>query len=749
MSRRERKRRRERSKGGAHRAVFLTLGVLFTTATIGILAVVGWVIGIAASAPSLSSLRPKVQGALSVVYASDGHTRLGFIQSSVLRQPVAESQIPLAMRQATVAIEDRRFYQHGGVDFEGIIRAGIRNFTSHHTVQGGSTLTMQLIRNLYTHDDAKTYARKIREAKLADDLENEHPGRAGKEWILTKYLNNVPYGTVGGQTAYGVQAASRVFFDKPASQLTLPEAALLAGLPQAPSEYNPFLDSHAARVRRNAVLRQMLRSGYITASQASQAESAPLGTKKNRYFAKRRESYFFDYVKQELVRKFGGAVVRRGGLKVYTTVDLKWQQIARAAIAKELPYPGSPSSALVAIDPSTGYIRAMASSQDYLRSKFNLAAQGHRQPGSTFKVMTLMTALRRGVDPKATYYTSKRLNFIDPVTKAKIDVQTDDHHYYGRENLFEALVHSDNTVYMQLGLDMGPSNVEQTAHDMGITSKLDPYPSISLGGLTYGVSPLEMARAYATVDNGGTRIRPIAITKVVFPDGHVDTSIGQTTRKKEFTDGQTYEAIKAMEANVQRGTGTRAQFQCTAAGKTGTTSNFTDAWFDGFTPKLVTAVWVGFPNSTASMTNVPWAGGGGEMFGGNAPAAIWHDFMSAVNGPHCTDFPQPTQPFQPIPFFGRYATTGTPPNLPGTPSDGTTGGYNGYTTPATPTTPAPKKKGNGGSKYPPQLYSSPPQPAPKTQTSPSDGGTPPGQGGTPPGQQVPNVVGGITTTPSG
>jgi penicillin-binding protein 1A len=732
MSRRERKRRRERSKGGAHRAVFLTLGVLVTGAVIGVLAVVGYVIGIAATAPPLSSLKPKVEGAVSTVYAADGKTRLGFIQSSVLREPVPEAAIPLSARQATIAIEDRRFYQHKGVDFEGIIRAGIKNLTSGHAVQGGSTLTMQLIRNLYTRDRSKSYKRKIREAKLADDLESKHPGRAGKEWILTKYMNNVPYGTVGGQTAYGIQAAARIFFDKPASQLTLPESALLAGLPQAPSEYNPFLNAAAARTRRNEVLAQMAKSHYITAAQAAIYEAAPLGTKKNRYFAQRRESYFFDYVKQELVRKYGGAVVRRGGLKVYTTVDLKWQQVARAAIARELPYPGSPSSALVAIDPQTGYIRAMASSQDYLRSKFNLAAQGHRQPGSAFKVMTLMTALRRGIDPKTTTYDSHPLKFIDPVTKALIDVQTDDHHYYGRETLFEALVHSDNTVYMQLGLDLGPANVEQTAYDMGITSRLDPYPSISLGGLTYGVSPLEMARAYATVDNGGTRIRPIAITKVVFPGGRVDTSIGQTTRTQVFTDGQTAEAIAAMEANVQRGTGTRAQIACPAAGKTGTTSKFTDAWFDGFTPRLVTAVWVGFPNSTASMTNVSWAQGGGEMFGGNAPAAIWHDFMSVVNGPHCSQWPAPTTPFQAQPFSGQYATNGAPPNLPGAPSYTTTNPYlqtpqNGGTSPTKPVKP---KKGNGGSKYPPQLYSSPPQPAPQTSPPPGGGGTTTGPGAT-------------------
>ena len=310
------------------------------------------------------------------------------------------------------------------------------------------------------------------------------------------------------------------------------------------------------------------------------------------------------------------------------------------------------------MDPKTGEIKAMASSGDYAASKFNLAAQGRRQPGSTFKVMVMMTALRQGVDINKTTYVSKPLNFIDKKTGAKIDVQTDDHAYSGSTSIFNGLVKSDNTVFQQLDLDLGPEQVRQTAYDMGITSHLDAYPAEGLGGLRIGVSPLEMTRAYTTINTGGWRVNPVAIKKVEFPDGHVDTALGQRKRVKVFTDGQTHEATLAMEANVDHGTGTNAQLGCPTAGKTGTTSSFTDAWFDGFTTALNTAVWVGYPNSTQSMTAVP---GYGEMFGGLAPALIWHDFMStAMESRKCDPFPKPTTPFVSAPFFGEYASTGAP-----------------------------------------------------------------------------------------
>jgi penicillin-binding protein 1A len=731
MARRDRQRRRRHSSGDPARIVFLGLGALAAVVVLGVLAVIGYVVSVAATGPSLGDLRPLTQGEPSVVYAADGKTRLGFIGSSVLRSPIPSADIPQVMRNATVAIEDKRFYKHKGVDFEGIIRAAVKNITSGGTVQGGSTLTMQLIRNLYVEDKSKTLKRKIREAKLAEELENEHPGMTGKRWILDTYLNNVPYGTVGGQTLIGVQAAARVFFGKNAKDLTLREAALLAGLPQAPTYYNPVLNPEAARVRRNEVLQQMADEHYISQATAAQVEGEDLGLHPSRYYFERREGYFFDYVKQQLAAKYSPQELARGGFKIYTTIDLKLQQLARKSIATRLPDPSDPSAALVSIDPKTGYIRAMASSGDYGKSKFNLAAQGHRQPGSTFKVMVLMTAIRRGINPQSTYYMSKRLGpYIDPKTGAKIDVQTDDHIYRGPTSLFEGLVHSDNTVYMQADLDMGPQDVAKTARDMGITTHLDGYPSEGLGGLTIGISPLELTRAYTTLNTGGWRIRPVAITKVVFPDGKVDTSIGKLHRTKVFTDGETNEAIKAMEANVQRGTGTAAAIGCPAAGKTGTTTDFKDAWFSGFTPALNTTVWVGYPNAAVPMKNVP---GYGEMFGGKAPALIWHDFMATAVGGNCEPFPTPAQPFISQPYKSSYTVAPAPTYTTPTPDNGKKHRHHNE---AVPVPPSGDQQGRAPDTFnptqPPDGTTTPPDPSqipppPEQQTQAGGVGAPSGQ----------------------
>ncbi|MDX6639419.1 MAG: penicillin-binding protein, partial [Solirubrobacteraceae bacterium] len=539
MSHHARQRRRQRHQKGAGRVIFLSLGVLTGAGALAAIGVVTWVIGIAASAPSISTLKPIPQGATSIIYAADGQ-RLGFIQSTVLRSPVPSTVIPQTLKNATVAIEDKRFYKHKGVDFEGLIRAALKNIESHQTVQGGSTLTMQLVKNLYEKQTlrsgvGRTYKVKIQEAKLAEDLENVHPGLAGKQWVLSKYVNNVPYGTVGGQTAVGVQAASRVFFDEPAKDLTLAQSALLAGLPQAPSQYSPYLNPQAALARRNEVLDQMAQQGMITPAQALAAERSALGLRHNRYYTERREGYFFDYVQSELVQRYGYETVRRGGLRIYTTLDLTMQREAKAALAHSIAGTNR-DSALVTMDPETGYIRTMATSRKYGDLKFNLAAQGHRQPGSTFKVMVLMTALRRGVDPNTTYYTSRPLKFTDP-TWGPIDVKTYEGTYGGRMNLVTATLKSDNTVYEQLDLDLGPQAVRQTAYDMGITTHLNGYPAEGLGGLRTGVSPLEMARAYSSIANGGYRIRPIAVTKVTFPDGHSEAPFAPE-KVKVFTDGQ-------------------------------------------------------------------------------------------------------------------------------------------------------------------------------------------------------------------
>jgi penicillin-binding protein 1A len=627
----------------------MVLGVL---AVLGGLGVVGYVVSIAASAPPLASLKPRDPGSNSVVRAADGQ-RLGVIQANELRRPVDGARIPEALKQATIAIEDERFYRHKGVDYEGVIRAAVKNFTSRKTVQGGSTISMQLVRNLYITRE-RTYERKIKEAKLAEELENDH----SKEWILDTYLNSVPFGTVGGQSAIGAWAAARVYFNKPVEKLRLHESALLAGLPQAPSDYSPIRAPEAALRRRNDVLRKMADQRLISAEAAQRAMERPLGISPGSYYTKRRESFFFDYVKDELFKAYGAKTVRTGGLVVHTTIDLRKQRAARAAIQERLAGVG-PSSAIVTVDTRNGYIRAMASSADYGESKFNLAAQGHRQPGSTFKVMALMTALRKGVDPDRTSYVSKPLKFNDPKW-GPIETKTYDGRYGGSMSLRRATLRSDNSVYQQLALDLGPEEVRRTAVDMGIRTKLDALPAESLGGLTIGVSPLEMASAYATIANGGYRLRPTAITKVVFPDGRVERGRKlparfRVKRVKAFSDGVTAKATDILAQNMTSGTGGKAQIGCPAAGKTGTTDEHTDGWFVGFTPRLSTAVWVGYPNAKVQMTTLYH---GGPVAGGTFPAEIWGDYMKVATGSYCGDFASPEEPFQAAPFFGRYSRSG-------------------------------------------------------------------------------------------
>jgi penicillin-binding protein 1A len=729
MSRRERQRRKQRNEGGPHRIIFLTLGLVVTGVAIAGIAAVAWVINVANSAPSLDTRKPIELGATSRIYAADGKTRLGFINANVLRTPVHSAEIPDIVREATVAIEDRRFYEHKGVDFEGIVRAAFKNIQSKKDIQGGSTLTMQLVRNLYTGERVRSgvagYKRKIREAKEAQELEDRHPGRPGKLWIVNKYVNSVPYGTVGGQTAVGIQAAARIFFDKPAARLTLREAALLAGLPQAPTNYNPFLSTGAATARRNDVLQRMADQHYITQARADKTKAMSLGVKHNRFYTAKREGYVYDYVKQYLIDRYGVDTVLRGGLRVDTTIDLHLQKLARRALDGNLGAPDR-AGAIVTIDPHTGYVRAMASSARYGDTKFNLAAQGHRQAGSTFKVMVLMDALRRGVDPNRTSYVSRPLQpgWLPSVPDYK--VQTFGHTYGGSMNLVTATLKSDNTVYAQLDADLGPETVAQTARDMGITSPLHGYPAEGLGGLTDGVSPLEMARAYATIANGGYRMRPIVVRKVTFPDQHFD-DLGKPSRTKVFEDGVTYEATQILEKNVQGGTGTRAQIGCPAGGKTGTVDNFTDAWFVGFTPRLVTSVWVGHPKDPYPL--------GPNAQGGAIAAPIWGAYMKSAHGKFCGDFPKPKVPFAPQPFFGKYSRTGAKESKgdqqpgaqqqPGIQPNGQGTGKDG-----------------GGTQYPPDAYEAPPQTTPNTTTPPA---TPPAA--TPPAANPPPAQGGGTGAP--
>ena len=722
MTRSQRIRLGRRSRGRPRNKLLIAMLVLASVAMLGGLSAVGYVASIAASAPPLDSLKPRNPGGFSIVYAADGQ-KLGVIQANQLRKAVPGWQIPQNLKDATVAIEDERFYSHKGVDYVGVVRAAVKNLESGRTVEGGSTITMQLIRNLYITRE-RTYQRKIREAKLAEEYENTH----SKAQILTTYLNTVPFGTYGGQSAIGAWAAARMFFDKNVQDLTLPEAALLAGLPQAPSDYSPFRAESEAKRRRNEVLAAMERQGHITREEAQKARNAPLGVKVGSYFVKRRESFFFDYVKDKLYEAFPARTVRQGGLRVYTTLDLDMQRAARESVQNALAGVG-PSGAVVTVDARNGHIRAMASSADYGKSKFNLPAQGHRQPGSTFKVMALMAALRRGVDPDATTYVSKPLDFVAP-GYGPIKVKTYDNTYKGSINLTQATLSSDNSVYQQLALDVGPDAVKQTAYDMGIETKLDGYPGEALGGLTIGVSPLEMATANATIASGGVYRKPIAITKIRTADGDVlqGRDLPKELRpfsERRFQDGVTAEATRILRMNMERGTGQAAQIGCPAAGKTGTTSEHSDAWFVGYTPRLSTAVWVGYPQASIHMLSEYR---GGPVAGATFPSEIWGAYMKRAKGRYCGDFPPPKKPVAFSKFFGKYANGGAPTGPYASP---TPNPY-GTTAPAVPpTTGGTQPNGtqgetDGGTTYDPDLYESQPQQEPPAPQGGGGAGAPAG-----------------------
>lgn len=684
---------------------------------IAALAVVGWVTAVAASAPNLSQLKPHTPGQLSEIFAANGEP-LGYIDSTTLRIPVSGPKIPRTLRRATVAIEDRRFWHHGALDYTGILRAAVKDLFGRGSLQGASTLTMQLIDNLYLKNVDHTLTYKIKQAKLAQQLYSRH----SKTWILDTYLNVVPYGTVGGQTAYGVGAAARLFFDKPVQKLDLAQSALLAGMPQAPSEYNPFLFPKLARQRRANVLQAMVQSHYITRSEAAAANAEPLQARHSSLFGVKRLPYVFDYVVQELHGRFcpGQPVTKpcpevdHGGLRVYTTIQPSAEAEAQRAILSHEGGPGQPAAALASVNPDNGHIVAIANSSSYAHSSFDYATQGQRQPGSAFKVFALMTLIHDyDGSPSKTFYNS---HFLAPgwlPSEPNWSVHTAEETYQGTINITKATIVSDNTVFAQLVVDLGMAKFDHTAHAMGITSKLNGNPAEVIGGLTYGVTPLEMADAYGTLANGGRHVPPTAIAKVVFPDGRV-VQMGNPPRTRVFPYNQAYAATNVLKQVITNPSGTAnatvGGFGCPAAGKTGTAENLSNAWFVGYTPRLSTAVWVGFPGG-----NIPMADG----FGGALAAPIWTDFMSEARDGYCGDWAPPTTPWQGTAFTGPHSAskssipqsaggTATPAQIPGP-----------YTNP--------------------QYFSAPPQsappsgvpttkPPPKQHSGPPTGGPPPGHG---------------------
>ena len=642
----QRKRRQRRRGGIGSKLLFVAAG-LFVAVGLAAIAVASWVLDVAAEAPSLASCKKIERGGNSVVYAADGSV-LGRIQSDEAREPVSIERIPKRLQLATVAIEDQRFYEHGALDPEAIARAALKNLEAGETVEGGSTITQQLVRNLCIRNPERDLERKIVEAKLAIEYAERH----SRKQILDQYLNTASYGTVEGATAIGVGAAAEIYFSKPVWRLSLEQSALLAGLPQAPSEYNPILHPRQARERRNAVLARMAKLGYVTPRRAAQARRRGLGLDASGSYFAHREPYFFDYVEDELLRRYDVETVRDGGIEVHTTVDPRLQDVAVEAMRSALPYSTDPAAALVSIDPASGEIEAMASGSDYEQSQFNFAAQGHRQPGSTFKTFVLTTAIKQGVDPYSTYYTSKPLD-LDLPKWGHWEVHTADEGYQGTINLQQATVASDNTVFAQLDLDVGPERVAETAKSMGIVSPLDGIPAEGIGGLRIGVSPLEMASAYATLAAGGIRHDPVAIRRVEFPDGKVERP-GREAPRRVISEPVAYEVTRLLRDNITGGTGTAAYTGCAGqAGKTGTTDNYTDAWFAGYQPNLATVVWVGYPESNEiEMSSVH----GLTVFGGTFPAEIWHALYTGAEVP-CEEFSEPKAQISWAPFFGQFTAS--------------------------------------------------------------------------------------------
>ncbi|HEY7198163.1 MAG TPA: PBP1A family penicillin-binding protein [Gaiellaceae bacterium] len=691
-------RRRDRNRRRRERAAHKRLVVLVT-----LLVLVGLLAALAAAAFTgatafrnscdLGSLRPVSIGQNTFVYAADG-SMLGSIPADKNRQPLQFREMSHWVRDATVAVEDKRFWDHGGLDYEGIIRAAVKNLEEGHIVEGGSTITQQLVRNLYIGQE-RSFERKIKEACLALKLNDAW----SKQRILQTYLNQVPY----GNHAYGVEAAAQTYFSRHAKKLTLTQAALIAGLPQAPSAYDPFVRPDAAKARRNEVLRAMLEDGEISQTEYDKAVARPLGLKRGSIYTKIREPFFFGYVRDELVKKYGVSAVRSGGLKVYTTIDPRFQRLAKASIRSNLYLKTDPAAALVSINPANGAIRAMAAVAPGREGlQFNLAAQGRRQAGSSFKTFVLTEAMKEGINPDSTRYLSAPFTWQPDPNSAAWNVKTYDDSYYGVSTIRQATLRSDNTVYARLTLDVGPENVVKTAHEMGIKTHLEPVASVGLG--SNSVSVLEMASGYATLAAGGIYSKPMAIRKVVLPSGRVDPAWGKPKRKRVLKDGVAYEVTQILEENMQAGTATAANPGRPAAGKTGTTDNFADAWLCGFTPNLATAVWVGYPNAQIEMRSVH----GISVAGGTFPAMIWHDFVvPALASTPPLSFPLPSQPIVWQPFHGQYAFYGPPPgsgdkknkkkdkDKGDTESSPTTTGQ-GTTTQAPPTTTAPPPTTTGG-----------------------------------------------------
>ncbi len=570
--------------------------------------------------PQLDPSKQHTQ-ANTYVYAADGHTVLAILRGSQARIVVPAAAISPWMKHAIVAVEDKRFYEHRGVDLRGMARAVWADVTHRGAVQGGSTITQQFVKNAYL-TSKKSIGRKLFEAALAWQLEQQW----SKDKILTAYLNTVYF----GNQAYGVEQASRIYFHHSAAHMQPAEAALLAGIPEDPSLYDPVAHPAAAKARRAVVLRQLYLQGYLTRGQYRSSLRFRMPDP-HQVFLPSTEGqaapYFANYVKDQLVTKFGPQRAFGGGLRVKTTIDLGLQQIARDAISSTLTNPDGPTAALVAIDVQTGAVVAMVGGRNYHRSQFNLATQGERQPGSSFKPFVLATALKDNVAPSSILDSKPVTIYIGGRTWSPKNYEGE---YLGPIDLTKAIAYSDNSVFSQLTALVGPRSVRDTARSLGFTTPLKGYFAIGLGAEP--ATPLEMARAFESFADGGFRIdgsifgnQPRAVDCLTDRRGNCKKD-NKPVKKQVLTPLQAGVVNQLLQGVVQYGTGTAAAIPgIQVAGKTGTTENYGDAWFVGYTPELVAAVWVGYPNRLTPMLTEFH---GHAVAGGTFPALIWKAFTT-------------------------------------------------------------------------------------------------------------------------
>jgi penicillin-binding protein 1A len=641
-------------EGGSRATRLKKLRFLLIFLALALLGIVSFAFGMfMAVASDLPHLEAKFRqdNARNSVLLSDGGTPIGVLseRNQILVTP---QQIPPIVRHAVIAIEDKRFMTNSGVDLRSLARAFYTDIFHQRAVQGGSTIEEQFVKNALQQQSHRTILEKFREAALAFQLAHHW----SKLKILTEYLNTIYF----GNGAYGIEAAAQTYFgQEPAhegcglprhplciQQLGPAEAALLAGIIQSPTDYNPVLYPTAARERRDLVLEQMHQQGYLSRASYEAATVAPLPSPQviqppRQPLADGVDAGYFDsWVEPQVIARYGAQRAFYGGMQIHTTLDLSLQRAAEEAVGGYLSDPEGPTAALVAIENSTGDVRAMVGGRNYDESPFNLATEGERQPGSSFKAFDLAAALEDGISPYSEW-TSKQKEFIVPGSggKEKFVVHNDEGAYVGERTLTNALAYSDNSVFAEVGLKVGTRRIARLAHRMGITTPLSTNPAMTIGGLTVGVTPLDMAHAYETIAHGGQRVSG-TLAEPGAPDGIQEAQAGT----QSLPDGARSEVNRVtlqpvlppevastetsmLETVLQYGTGKAAALGQFAAGKTGTTSNYVDAWFVGWDAKYTVAVWVGYPNKFVPMLT---SFEGGPVLGGTFPALIWHSFQTSA-----------------------------------------------------------------------------------------------------------------------